>query len=121
MTQAQTPAKTHAQWVQGAQQLSIATGLFIEGRHVPALDGARFDCINPANGQVLAQMAKGGAADIDAAVASAVQAWNDRRWRGLPPRQRMDVLLRLADLVERHADELALLETLDMGKPISDV
>ena len=121
MTQAQTPAKTHAQWIERAQQLSTATGHFIEGRHVPSIDKASFDCINPANGRVLAQMARGGDADIDAAVASALQAWNDRRWRGLPPRQRMDVLLRLAALVEQHADELALLETLDMGKPISDV
>jgi len=121
MTQAQTPAKTHAQWLQRAQQLSMATGHFIEGRHVASLDKATFDCINPANGRVIAQIAKGGDADIDAAVASALQAWNDRRWRGLLPRQRMDVLLRLADLVEQHADELALLETLDMGKPISDV
>ena len=121
MTQAQTPAKTHAQWIERAQQLSTATGHFIEGRHVPSIDKASFDCINPANGRVLAQMARGGDADIDAAVASALQAWNDRRWRGLPPRQRMGVLLRLAALVEQHADELALLETLDMGKPISDV
>jgi len=121
MTQAQTPAKTQAQWAERAQQLSMATGHFIEGRHVPSLDRATFDCINPANGRVLAQIAKGGDADVDAAVASGLQAWNDRRWRGLPPRQRMDVLLRLAALVEQHADELALLETLDMGKPISDV
>jgi gamma-glutamyl-gamma-aminobutyraldehyde dehydrogenase len=121
MTQAQNQAKTHAQWLQRAQQLSMATGHFIEGRHVPSLDKATFDCINPANGRVIAQIAKGGDADVDAAVASGLQAWNDRRWRGLPPRQRMAVLLRLADLVEQHADELALLETLDMGKPISDV
>ena len=121
MTQAQNQAKTHAQWLQRAQHLSIATGHFIEGRHVPSVAKATFDCINPANGRVLAQIAKGGDADVDAAVASALQAWNDRRWRGLPPQQRMAVLLRLADLVEHHADELALLETLDMGKPISDV
>ncbi|GDX58984.1 aldehyde dehydrogenase [Comamonadaceae bacterium] len=121
MTLAQNQAKTHAQWTERAQRLSMATGHFIEGRHVPSVDNATFDCINPANGRVLAQMARGGDADIDAAVASGLQAWNDRRWRGLPPRQRMDVLLRLADLVEHHADELALLETLDMGKPISDV
>ena len=121
MTQAQNQAKTHAQWLQRAQQLSIATVHFIEGRHVPSEDKSTFDCINPANGRVLAQIAKGGDADIDAAVASGLQAWNDWRWRGLPPRQRMDVLLRLAALVEQHAHELALLETLDMGKPISDV
>ena len=66
-------------------------------------------------------MAKGDAADIDLAVSSALAAWTDRRWRGLAPRARMDILLRFADQVEQQADELALLETLDMGKPISDV
>jgi acyl-CoA reductase-like NAD-dependent aldehyde dehydrogenase len=112
---------THTQWQTQAQNLSIATGLFIHGRYLPARDGTTFDCINPATGTVLAQMAKGQAADVDAAVASALTAWNDRRWRGLAPTARMKVLYRLADLVEQHAHELALLETLDMGKPISDV
>ena len=66
-------------------------------------------------------MAKGAAGDIDAAVAGALSAWTDRRWRGLAPRVRADILLRFADRVQQHSDELALLETLDMGKPISDV
>ena len=112
---------SHQEWTDKARSLSIATGLFIDGQHVPAQDGGTFDCINPANGQLLAKMAKGQAADVDRAVANALTAWNDRRWRGLAPRGRAQVLLRLADLVEHHADELALLETLDMGKPISDV
>ena len=116
-----TGALTHQQWVERAKDLRPATGLFIDGRHVPAITGETFDCINPADGRVLAQMARGQAADIDAAVASALAAWGDRRWRALAPRARMDVLFRFADLVQRHAHELALLETLDMGKPISDV
>jgi hypothetical protein len=113
--------KTRKDWAAAAASLSIATGLFIDGRHVPALDGETFDCVNPANGSVLEKMARGQSADVDRAVASALQAWNDRRWRGLAPRARADILLRFADLVAHHADELALLETLDMGKPISDV
>ena len=113
--------KTRNDWAAAAAGLSIATGLFIDGRHVPAIAGETFDCVNPANGSVLAKMAKGQGADVDAAVANAVQAWNDRRWRGLAPRARADILLRFADRVEHHGDELALLETLDMGKPISDV
>ena len=112
---------THAQWTEKARALSPATGLFIDGRQVPAKSGDTFDCINPANGTVLAQMAQGQAADIDLAVASALAAWNDRRWRGQAPRARADVLLRFADLVQEHRNELALLETLDMGKPLSDV
>ena len=112
---------THAQWIERAKELCVATGLFIDGRHTPAIAGETFDCINPANGSVLAHMARGQAADISAAVANSLTAWNDRRWRGLAPRARMAVLFRFADLVEQHAQELALLETLDMGKPISDV
>ncbi len=112
---------THAEWIERAKELCVATGLFIDGRHTPAIAGETFDCINPANGSVLAHMAKGQAADVAAAVANSLTAWNDRRWRGLAPRARMAVLFRFADLVEQHAHELALLETLDMGKPISDV
>jgi acyl-CoA reductase-like NAD-dependent aldehyde dehydrogenase len=112
---------THQDWRRKAGELSPATGLFIEGRYQAARDGASFDCINPANGELLARVAQGQAADVDAAVASALAAWNERRWRGLAPRARMQVLYRFADLVEQQADELALLETLDMGKPITDV
>jgi gamma-glutamyl-gamma-aminobutyraldehyde dehydrogenase len=116
-----TRARTHEDWIARSRNLTIASGLFIDGQYVPALDGGTFDCINPATGNVLTQVASGQAADIDRAVASAQKAWKDRRWRGLAPRARMDALFALANLVEQHADELALLETLDMGKPISDV
>ncbi len=115
------PALTHQDWIARAARLQISTGLFIDGRHVPARSSDTFECVNPATGAVLAHMARGQAADIDVAVASAQTAWRDRRWRGLAPRARMDVLLRFADLVQQHSEELALLETLDMGKPISDV
>ena len=112
---------SHQDWLEEAKHLNIATGLFLDGRYVPSQDGATFDCINPADGSLIAKMAKGQAADVDAAVASGLRAWNDRRWRGLAPRARMQVLYKFADLIEQHANELALLETLDMGKPISDV
>ena len=100
---------SHQEWTDKAKSLSIATGLFIDGRLVPAISGETFECVNPANGSVLAHIAKGQAGDIDAAVASAQAAWKDRRWRGLAPRARMDVLLRFADLVQQHCHELALL------------
>jgi acyl-CoA reductase-like NAD-dependent aldehyde dehydrogenase len=108
-------------WYQAASHLTIASGLFINGRYVSAQSGQTMDCINPATGGVIAAVARGQAADVDAAVSSAQIAWKDGRWRKLAPRQRMVVMQRWADLVEQHADELALLETLDMGKPISDV
>ena len=69
-------------------------------------------CINPATGQTIAQMARGQAEDVEAAVASAQAAWRDGRWRLQSPRQRTAVLQRWADLIEQHAHELALLETL---------
>ena len=107
-------------WHARASALRIEAGLFIEGAACAALDGATLDAINPATGLKIAEMACGGAPDIDRAVASSKQAWEDGRWRHLTPRTRMDVFRRWADLVEAHAEELALLETLSMGKPITD-
>ncbi len=116
-----TAALTHQDWLDRAARIEIATGLFIDGQYVTALAGETFDCVNPANGAVLAHMARGKAADIDRAVASGLAAWRDGRWAKQAPRARAQVLLQWADLVEEHSEELALLETLDMGKPISDM
>ncbi len=116
-----TATLTHQDWQDRAARLDIATGLFIDGRSVAALAGETFDGVNPATGALLARMARGQAADIDRAVASSLAAWRDGRWAKQAPRARADVLLKWADLVEAHSEELALLETLDMGKPISDM
>ena len=112
---------THQDWQDRAARLDIATGLFIDGQSVAALAGETFDCVNPATGALLAQMARGQAADVDRAVASGLAAWRDGRWAKQAPRARAEVLFKWADLVEAHSEELALLETLDMGKPISDM
>ncbi len=112
-------ALTHQDWLDRAARIDIATGLFIDGQYVAALGGDTFDCVNPATGALLARMARGQAADIDRAVASGLAAWRDGRWAKQAPRARAHVLLRWADLVQAHNEELALLETLDMGKPIS--
>ena len=114
-------ALTHQDWQARAARIQIPTGLFIDGQYVPALAGETFDCVNPATGALLAQMARGQAADVDRAVTSGLAAWRDGRWAKQAPRARADVLLKWADLVEAHSEELALLETLDMGKPISDL
>eukprot|EP01035_Chromulina_nebulosa_P032805 gene32805-43848_t len=110
----------HAGWTARAAGLRLSTGLLIDGKRVPAADGATIAVINPATGKTLAEVAGGGAADIDRAVASARAAWNDGRWRHMAPRARMAIFSRFADLVEANADELALLECLSMGKPITD-
>ena len=116
-----TATLTHQDWQDRAARLDIATGLFIDGQSVAALAGETFDCVNPATGALLARMARGQAADVDRAVASSLAAWRDGRWAKQAPRARANTLLAWADLVEAHSEELALLETLDMGKPISDM
>jgi gamma-glutamyl-gamma-aminobutyraldehyde dehydrogenase len=98
-----------------------ATGLFIDGEYRDAAKGGRFATTNPANGEVLAEMAEGTEADIDAAVAAAKRAFRSGAWSRMAPRERMGVLYRFADLIDERAEDLAVLETLDMGKPISDV
>jgi gamma-glutamyl-gamma-aminobutyraldehyde dehydrogenase len=97
------------------------TRLFIDGDHADAQAGGRFPTVNPANGEVLAEVALAEPSDVDRAVASAKKAFRSGAWSRLAPRRRMDVLYRLAELVDEHAEELALLDTLDMGKPISDM
>ncbi len=99
----------------------IETRLFINGAYVDAAEGGRFETVNPANGEVLAEMSAGTAADIDKAVAAALAAYRSGAWSRMAPRDRMEVMYRFARLVDEHAEELAVLETLDMGKPITDV
>ncbi len=90
----------------------------INGERVAARDGQTFDCISPVDGRVLTQVARCGEADIDAAVRAARAAFEDRRWAGKAPAQRKRVMIKFADLLLAHGDELALTETLDMGKPV---
>ena len=90
----------------------------IGGRRVAAVSGETFDCASPIDGRLLTQVARGQSADIDAAVASARAAFEDRRWCGQPPAARKKVLQRFAEKILAAREELALLETLDMGKPI---
>ncbi len=102
-------------------QNRIETRLFIDGQFVDAKKGGRFTTINPANGQPLAEMSAGTAEDIDLAVAAARRAFRSGVWSKIAPRQRMEVMNRFATLIDEKAESLAVLETLDMGKPIADV
>ena len=90
----------------------------IGGKRVATQSGETFDSISPIDGRTLTPVARGRAADIDAAVASARAAFDSRRWVGMPPAARKKVLIRFADKIMAAREELALLETLDMGKPI---
>ncbi|HKE44796.1 MAG TPA: aldehyde dehydrogenase [Steroidobacteraceae bacterium] len=93
---------------------------FINGRYLDAASGETFDCLSPIDGRRLAQVAATDAADVDAAVAAARAAFNKGSWSRMAPARRKRVLLRFSELILKHAEELALLETLDMGKPIAD-
>ena len=94
--------------------------LLIDGRRCDSAAGETFGCVSPIDGRTIAQVARGQAADIDAAVASARRAFDDGRWAHKPPAVRKKILVRFAEKVLAAKDELALLETLDMGKPIGD-
>ncbi len=98
--------------------LRIDGRALIDGVRAWARAGQRFASVSPVDGRVLGEVARCDAQDIDVAVAAARRAFEDRRWSGLAPAQRKRILLRYADRVLAHRDELALLETLDMGKPV---
>jgi acyl-CoA reductase-like NAD-dependent aldehyde dehydrogenase len=91
--------------------------LFIDGRFRAASSGETFDVVDPANAQVFAHAAAGGAADVDAAVQAARRAFESGPWPATTPAQRARLLLKLAELIEANGDEIALLETLDNGMP----
>jgi acyl-CoA reductase-like NAD-dependent aldehyde dehydrogenase len=107
-------------WQARAKALQPRNQLFIDGRSVPALSGATFDCISPIDGRVIAKVAAGDAPDIDLAVVSGRAAFNRGDWSRAAPKHRKQVLLHFAELLRANRDELALTETLDMGKPIAD-
>jgi phenylacetaldehyde dehydrogenase len=93
--------------------------LLIDGERRPAQDGATFATLNPSDGTVLATVAQAGPADVDAAVRSARAAF-EGPWAAMAPGQRAAVLFRLADLIDEHAEELAQLESLDVGNPVAN-
>lgn len=113
-------APTLADWRARAAALAPRTQLLIDGQWRDAADGATLACVNPADGRSWARVAAGGSGDVDRAVHAARAAFTDRRWAGQPPAARKRVLARWAELVDAHRDELALLETLNVGKPIRD-
>ncbi|MFI9604997.1 aldehyde dehydrogenase [Streptomyces sp. NPDC052043] len=111
---------TDTDWARRAAELRPETRLFIDGDYTDAQDGATLDTVSPRDGTRLAQVAAGNKADVDRAVRAARRAFEDGRWRDLTPKERKRILLRLAELVMEHHEQLALLETLDVGKPIGE-
>jgi len=107
-------------WSARAQGVKIDGRAFINGQRVAAASGQVFEKHSPIDGRLLGPVARGQAADIDAAVQAARRAFDDGRWAQQSPSRRKRVLQRFAELMMAKREELALLETLDMGKPIRD-
>jgi gamma-glutamyl-gamma-aminobutyraldehyde dehydrogenase len=111
-------ARDRATWERSAAALKIEGRAFVNGRYIDAQSGRSFDDISPIDGKVIGQIARCEAADIDAAVSAARTTFDCGVWRRTEPRQRKQVLLRFAELIRADVEHLALLETLDVGKPI---
>ncbi len=92
--------------------------MLIDGKWVDAASGKTFETLNPATGEVLARVVEGDAEDVDRAVRVARRVFDEGKWSRSNPVERERILLRIADLIEKHGEELAQLETLDNGKPI---
>ncbi|MBZ0123532.1 MAG: aldehyde dehydrogenase [Roseovarius sp.] len=107
-------------WTSRRNGLEFQHKALIGGEFVPARSGETFDCVSPIDGRVLTPVASCGEADVDLAVAAARKAFESGPWPRMAARERKRILQRLADLIIRNEEELALLETLDMGMPIRD-
>ncbi len=110
-----TAAVTTANWADLAGSVRYPTDLLIGGKFVPG--ASRQEVISPIDGKSITDVAFASAADVDRAVASARASFRDRRWAGMSPMDRKDVLIRWANLAQEHADQLAVLTALEMGKP----
>ena len=104
-----------------AGKLKPETRHFIDGKFVASKKGKTFQTINPATGDVIAEVSRGDASDVDAAVKAARKAFKSGVWSRMAPRDRMSVVYKFARLIEENALEFALLDTTDMGKPISEM
>ncbi|GMG87809.1 aldehyde dehydrogenase [Biformimicrobium ophioploci] len=109
-----------AHWQQRAAELKIEGRAFIDGAYVDAKSGATRATVNPADGVEIAQIASCGPEDAELAVQVARRTYESGVWSEMAPAERKKVLVRFADLIEQNLEEIALLESIDAGKPISD-
>jgi gamma-glutamyl-gamma-aminobutyraldehyde dehydrogenase len=111
---------THEEYIALAKNLNFPDTSFIDGSFRTAKSGKTFPTLNPATGETLAEVSACGSEDVDFAVQKAREAFDDGRWRCLHPSERKEVLIRLCKLITRNRRELAVMESLDSGKPIRD-
>ena len=111
---------SHEDYQALAASMRFPSNAFIDGRSQPAHSGKTFATRNPATGKVLANIAACQAEDVDFAVTKAREAFEQGHWSKLHPSERKQTLIRLAKLIKRNQHELAVMESLDSGKPIRD-
>ncbi len=111
--------RTTNDWLEHSTSLRLPDSALIDGERRPAKSGETFAVHNPATGEILAEVAACGAADIDDAVQAARLAYDNATWAEAPSKRKL-VLLRLAESIRAHAVELALMESLSMGKPVQE-
>ena len=103
-----------------AQSLTYNTKALINGKLVDAASGKTFDTVNPANGKVITSIASCGTEEVEEAVKAARAAFDSGKWSRIAPEERKKMLFKFADLIEKNATELAVMESIDSGKPICD-
>ena len=111
---------SHDEYLSIAQSLTLPTTAFIDGKFQSSQSGNTFPTINPATGETLTNIAACNADDVDFAVSKARESFDDGRWSRLHPTERKEVIIRLAKLIKRNQHELAVMESIDSGKPIAD-
>lgn len=111
---------TKDDWHTLAGTLQFKSQAFINGEFVNSATGHTFSSISPIDGKLLTDIACCGEEDVDLTVKAARRAFEDGRWSGKPPAERKKILPNFADIIRSNRDELASIESLDMGKPISD-
>src|SRR5215467_12250417 len=102
------------------QEAIVQVPLYIDGNFVNAVNGKTFENRNPATNQLLGHIAEASAEDVDRAAQAARAAFEKGSWSRMPASERARILRQIADVMEKHKDELANLETLDTGKPIRE-
>jgi len=108
------------QWYKKASEFKSDAKIFIDGKFMDAASGKTFDNISPSQNRVIGQIASGDVEDVNRAVASAKRVFDTGTWRDMNPRDKKIIMLRWAQLLGEHRDELAFLEAVDTGRPISD-
>ena len=113
-------AKTKAEWEKLSSNLNFNNEAFIDGKFVKAQSEKTFDCFNPSNGKLLTKVSSCDETDVDRAVKSCRKAFDNGHWSRMSPSERKKILLKLSDLILKNHNELALLDSMDMGKTVSD-